>query len=332
MSLSNPTLEDIMSHAVDSLSLHLPPSVTANTFPHLTALIDSESTLAGYQLGVNCFLTFCANNSIPLKFTLPANEFLLCTFAAFEAGSRSGGTISNDLSGIRAWHILNGVPYQGSLRLSYTIHGAHRATPTDSKRPARPPITIDMLTLLHIHLAPTDPLDAVCLMVADCTTWGQARLGEFLPLSHAKFSPQYYISVSGQSRMLFLPWSKMACEQGEDLFLGHQHALCDPIASLENHLSINHLLPTSHLFAYRSLTGSLHPLTKCKFLSHCNDVWSQNGYPSISGHSFHIGGTTELLLRGIPPPHNAFLRYWCCLKQLAPLHAEMISPRISSSS
>jgi hypothetical protein len=301
MPLADPTLEAIVSKAMASIHPQLPPPISAVSFPHFAAHIDAvvtnswkDSTLAGYQLSMNQFLTFCSANNIHSSFTLPANEFLLCAFATFEAGSRSGGAIANNMSGIQAWHILNGVHYQGGICLAYTIHGAQWATPADSKWPACPPVTIDMLILLHSYLSSSNLLDATCLAAADCATWGQAHLGEFLPVSQAKFSPRYFptvanlcpISTTGCSRMLFLPWSKTACKCSEDLFLGCQHTPSDLIASLDNHLSINPLLPCLHLFAYLGPSGSLVPLTKQKFLSRCNDVWSQHGYPAISGHSF----------------------------------------------
>ncbi|KIK93936.1 hypothetical protein PAXRUDRAFT_143952 [Paxillus rubicundulus Ve08.2h10] len=52
---------------------------------------------------------------------------------------------------------------------------------------------------------------------------------------------------------------------------------------------------------------------------------------STTGHSFCIGGTTELLLAGVPPDvvkalghwsSDTFLHYWCSLELLAPLHIE----------
>src|SRR6267154_2306394 len=101
--------------------------------------------------------------------------------------------------------------------------------------------------------------------------------------------------------MLSLPWSKTAREKGEDMFLGKQSGISDPITSLDLHLALNSPHPSSHLFAYRDANGVLTPLTKRKFLARCNSVWSHHGLPSISGHSFHIGGTTELLLCGVPP-------------------------------
>jgi hypothetical protein len=31
----------------------------------------------------------------------------------------------------------------------------------------------------------------------------------------------------------------------------------------------------------------------------CNEIWGAAGYPHTTGHSFRIGGTTELLLPGV---------------------------------
>ncbi|KAG1775838.1 hypothetical protein EV702DRAFT_1198742 [Suillus placidus] len=72
-----------------------------------------------------------------------------------------------------------------------------------------------------------------------------------------------------------------------------------------------------------------------KFISQCNSIWSAAGIPIASGHSFRIGGTTELLLSGVPPDvvkalgrwsSDAFLRYWWKLDLLAPRHIENLPP------
>ncbi|TFK16523.1 hypothetical protein FA15DRAFT_607129, partial [Coprinopsis marcescibilis] len=68
-------------------------------------------------------------------------------------------------------------------------------------------------------------------------------------------------------------------------------------------------------------------LTKSRFLQRCNQIWSCASYPQVTGHSFRIGGTTELLLAGVPPDvvkamgrwsSDAFLRYWRSLDGFAP--------------
>jgi hypothetical protein len=131
-------------------------------------------------------------------------------------------------------------------------------------------------------------------------------------------------------------------EKGEDIFLGRQLGPSDPIVSLLAHFLVSPAIleaPTSsHLFAYGVGGGKLVSLTKRKFLLVCNSVWSSHGLPRLSGHCFHIGGTTELLLRNVPPhivkvmgrwSSDSFLRYWRNLEHIAPLHAELLEPKIS---
>jgi hypothetical protein len=36
-------------------------------------------------------------------------------------------------------------------------------------------------------------------------------------------------------------------------------------------------------------------------MAHCNSVWGPTIPRELSGHCFRIGGTTELLLRGVAP-------------------------------
>ena len=71
-------------------------------------------------------------------------------------------------------------------------------------------------------------------------------------------------------------------------------------------------------------------LTKHRFMQRCNEIWQKAGYPRITGHSFRIGGTTELLLAGTPPDvvkkagrwaSDAFLRYWRSLEDIVHMHA-----------
>lgn len=82
--------------------------------------------------------------------------------------------------------------------------------------------------------------------------------------------------------------------------------------------------------------GGLLALTKRKFIGRCNVIWAQFGFPKSTGHSFRIGGTTELLVAGVPPDvvrmmgrwsSDAFLRYWRSLDMIAPLHAELLGTR-----
>lgn len=52
----------------------------------------AESTVTDYGHAVDRFLRFCADEKIPAKFQLPADEFVLGAFAASGAGVHSGAT------------------------------------------------------------------------------------------------------------------------------------------------------------------------------------------------------------------------------------------------
>lgn len=326
-----------------------------DSFLALHALVNSVTrhtwkleTLEGYQGGVNCFLAFCVSNNIPVS--LPSPEWLICTFVVHQAGSYSGSSVSNDVAGLHAWHIASGHPWLGGTCLKYVLHSAVHLTPKSSKRPPHPPVSSEMLEALHAFLDPSIPLHACTLACADCVFWGQGRLGEFLHASQSRFSPKFFptpsslcgISASGESLMCRLPWTKVAKEKGEDDFLGRQLGPSDPIASLFAHFTASPSIweaPTSsHLFTYSMGGGRTVSLTKHKFLLLCNSVWGSQGLPRITGHCFHIGGTTELLLHNVPPhivkvmgqwSSDSFLRYWCNLEHIAPLHAELLGPKVS---
>ncbi|KIM73838.1 hypothetical protein PILCRDRAFT_80685, partial [Piloderma croceum F 1598] len=124
----------------------------------------ASSTLAKYGDGVAHFHAFCDTQNIPYDCRLPASEFLLCAFAAASAGIRSGAATRNDISGIRAWHVIHDVPYHGSVHLNYVVKGVKNLTPDSSKRPPGPPITLQMLEVLVSNLDHSSPLDA-CIFV-----------------------------------------------------------------------------------------------------------------------------------------------------------------------
>ncbi|KIK76456.1 hypothetical protein PAXRUDRAFT_169903 [Paxillus rubicundulus Ve08.2h10] len=101
-----------------------------------------------------------------------------------------------------------------------------------------------------------------------------------------------------------------------------------PFEALSLHKCINIDIPHSApLFSYKTSTG-WQPPVRADFINHCNDIWVQNGFPNMPGHTFYIGSTTELLLQGINPDiisvqgrwtSQAFLNYWCCIESILPL-------------
>jgi hypothetical protein len=115
--------------------------------------------------------------------------------------------------------------------------------------------------------------------------------------------------------------------------LCRQSAGSDPIAALQRHEILNFCEKYLPVFSYKTDRGPLC-LTRNKFLRRCNKIWALRGTPTITGHSFRIGGTTELLVAGVPPhvvkmmghwSSEAFLTYWGSLERIAPQHAELLA-------
>jgi hypothetical protein len=129
---------------------------------------------------------------------------------------------------------------------------------------------------------------------------------------------------------LSLPWTKSTRERGALLTLtGRDDELC-PQKALSNHLKVHvNPPPDAPFFAYSTGDSTWACLTKDHFLRRCHDIWTSAKLLRVHGHSFRIGGSTELLLAGVPCDvvvalggwtSLAFLLYWQKLEHIIPQH------------
>ncbi|KIJ29526.1 hypothetical protein M422DRAFT_188251, partial [Sphaerobolus stellatus SS14] len=100
------------------------------------------------------------------------------------------------------------------------------------------------------------------------------------------------------------------------------------ITAINLHIS-NSRLPSDYLLFTYQVQERFIPLMKSAFLARCNAIWMSRGFPRFTGHSFRIGGTIELFSSGVHPDvvralshqsSDAFLVYWCCIDDIAPIH------------
>lgn len=302
----------------------------------------ATSTSRKYSNAVEHFFRFCDSLDIPLYSRLPASEYILCAFVADSAGKIAGGTISSKISAIKAWHTQNNQFWNGRQRLKAVLTGAEKMTPDSSRRPERPPVTIQMITMLYHDLDHNNTLDVAIYFAACCAFWCQIRLGELFPENQRTFNSKHapalhhlFSPIASGSRRLHLPRTKIAGEKGEDVMMLRQLDK-DPIAALQHHVTSNSLTSNDPLCSYRDLKNKLIPLTKRKFLLRCNEIWFSRGLIiPTTGHAFRIGGTTHLLISGVPPhivkmmgrwSSDEFLKYWRSLEIIAPLYAELLKP------
>ncbi|KAG1774961.1 hypothetical protein EV702DRAFT_973859 [Suillus placidus] len=268
----------------------------------------ADSTHHKYRGVILSFLSFCDSELIPKNECCPASELLLCAFASSRMGSLSGLTVQSHLSALKAWHTYHNAPWNGATRLKLVLTGVSNRAPELSLHPSRPSVTCSMLLVLASKLSLSDPFDSCCMAAATAAFWGQLCLGEILSPWESSFPTAHtacrvHLSSSfnqNGSHKLFLPFTKVKESKGEEVILCRQSDTSDSIVAVEHHLQLNEASNDLPLFSYTLPTG-FHCLTHRKFLTRCNSIWSLAGFTPTSGHSFHIGRTTELLLAGVPP-------------------------------
>lgn len=274
---------------------------------------------------------------------MPASEDLLSAFATVMAASKvSQETLNNWMSGLAAWHQINGLPWFGNgkpLRMTKVAVG--KLAPTSSRHPKRSPVTYEHMVALREGLNLGNSFDVAVWAAATVAFWSCCRLGELLVISSNSFdssrnvaqnaSVTFKVLRHGERTACFhIPWSKTTHEKGADIIVTGNGESSDPFAALQHHMKVNvgaSSDPNIPLFAFRSTATKYTSLTKDKFMRRCDEIWKKSGMSSIKGHAFRIGGATELLLRGIHPDivqvqgrwkSQAFLEYWRKIETVLP--------------
>ncbi|KIY48920.1 hypothetical protein FISHEDRAFT_42415 [Fistulina hepatica ATCC 64428] len=322
----------------------LPPPLLANA-RSLIYKSFAPATQSTYAAGPLRFTQFCNRWLISESDCMPASPTLLAAFVAEYAGTVSSKAINNWLAGLRAWHIMADAAWSADhdwLRLgrkSATLQGRHH------HRAKRAPVSMRHLSALRQSLDLDLSRDACVWAIALTAFFGCRHLGELLPISAARFSPDYVVSrgstfkqnfsidSTASSFLLHLPWTKTTRESGFDLIVTSrpQDPLHCLLRAIHSHLSANvSLPPRAPFFSYCCPTNAsgFEILTKATFLSICTAAWSVHHLDHVLGHSFRIGGAVELLLAGVPPEvvaatggwtSLAFLLYWRRMEDILPM-------------
>lgn len=295
----------------------------------------APATLRSYRSVVRQFMIFCDQEHIPTSARTPASEPLLCAFVANGLGQVSGSTMRNRLAALKAWHSANNWTWYGSDRLKRILKGIDNTNPR-IPLPKRPPVSIHSLEILARRLDPNDATDIAILACACAAFWGQCRLGELLPTSSRTSTLELlprrrsirHSPGNKYTWILNIPATKTS-QKGQDIPLVRQKGPTDPLLTLHNHLQRNKAPLHLPLFTVMSRKEGPRILTKKMFLDRCNDIWTNAKLPALTGHCFRIGGTTHLLLAGVPPDvvktmgrwsSDAFLRYWRSTELIAPIY------------
>ncbi|KAG2056796.1 hypothetical protein BDR06DRAFT_879473 [Suillus hirtellus] len=269
----------------------------------------APNTRECYGSGLLVFHVFCDSRNIPESQRCPASSILVLSFLAACAGMYSGKTLDSYFYGIRAWHLLHGLPWSvDQAQASLTLEGAKSLAPLSSSRPKRAPFTVALLLALHSTLDLSTPLHAAVYACLTTSFFTIARMGEFTVPSLKDFNRQKHVTVGdirhevdrhGFNVTVFhLPRTKTS-PTGEDVYWATQSGLVDPLAALTNHLHVNNPSTSDALFSWRHVSG-LHVLTHSAFLKCLKEVSTRSGQGDLKGHGIRIGSTLEYLLRGVP--------------------------------
>jgi hypothetical protein len=215
--------------------------------------------------------------------------------------------VENAVTAVRAWHLVHGVPWLVSVDGLKAVYRAARLE-APVRKPPREPVRPDLIERIAGVLDMTVPRDVAFYACLTTTFYATARLGEFVIPSVHGFDPRAHITPAHVTRkydpqqscwvMNFaLPRTKVS-ETGESVMWAPQEGLSDPYAAYEQHQRINNPPDDGPLFAYRE--GRRHtPMTRSRFLDRLRTACANLGVNAPHGHSLRIGGTLELLLRGL---------------------------------
>ncbi|KAG2107940.1 DNA breaking-rejoining enzyme [Suillus discolor] len=297
-------------------------------------------TRENYGSGLLHFHQYCDTRKIPEKLRMPVPDHLLASFVASWAGKVASTTVQNWLAELHFWHNLHGAPWNGRSLVRSATAGLSKLVPSSSKRPRRPPITLEHMHALFCHLDLSNTFDVSVFAVASTAFWSCCRLGELIIDSALLFNPSRHVSRSAPLRrgtsstgvsfiVITIPWTKTTHGDGANLVASRIDDHSNSISALNHHLLANTtVLVDAPFFTFETENGGWAPMMRTWFMNHCNQVWKQNGLAELSGHCFRIGGATELLLQGTPPDvvamqgrwkSRAFLEYWRKIDSILPM-------------
>lgn len=306
----------------------------------------APATRETYGAGLLTFHVFCDQRSprVPEHLRGPASEELLLTFLSACAATYSGSALRNYFYGVRAWHVLHGMPWPlDDTRTSAALAAAARLAPPKSRREKRDPVTPAIIEKVRGQLDLALPLDAAVYACLTTTFWSVARLGEFTVPTLRSFDPATHIKrrdvdvavAVGRNGLpvttLRLPWTKCSPD-GESVFWARQDGPTDPEAALAAHFAVNNPGPDDALFAWRAQNG-LRPLTRKEFLARFQSAATAAGVGPLKAHGIRIGGVLEYILRGVSLETVKTMGRWAsdAFQLYLRQHAAILAPFIQST-
>ncbi|KAJ6472920.1 hypothetical protein C8R47DRAFT_939328, partial [Mycena vitilis] len=143
----------------------MPEDVVNKTYAALFASF-APGSHTNYAAGLLRFHQFGDRHNIPERARMPASHFLLASFISDYVGTVGGGTVKSWMSGVKAWHDINGAPWLGDDRWVELARRTANKEGTAFKREQRGPVTIEHMIALRAALDLTKPFDAAVWAIA----------------------------------------------------------------------------------------------------------------------------------------------------------------------
>ncbi|KAF8797795.1 hypothetical protein BYT27DRAFT_7322997 [Phlegmacium glaucopus] len=221
----------------------------------------ADATRETYSSGLLIFHIYCNKKMIAEEQRAPAIPILITSFISTLSGIYSGSAISNYVFGIRAWHLLHGIPWRMNLaEIKALLKSADKSSPASSKRKKRQPYTIDFMLSIKDNLNLSQPLHAAVFACLTTTFYTAACVGEFTVSTLKDFHSRKHVTPSSVRiesdrnsltlTVFALPVTKAEPILGEEVLWLRQHGGTDPEAALGHHLTTNAPPQNFHLFTY----------------------------------------------------------------------------------
>ena len=169
--------------------------IALNCILEVIGALWADSTKELYGTGLLIFHVHCDINNIPEIERCPISHPILLAFLSSCAGAYSGSAISNYAAGIHAWHLLHGHAWLVEPNeLKLTLQGATCLAPHASKRPKRPPMTINDIKAIRAFLNLDDPCNTAIYACMVVVFYSVVRLGKFTVTAITKFDAAKHVT------------------------------------------------------------------------------------------------------------------------------------------
>ena len=271
----------------------------------------APNTFDTYRVGINHYLRFCHNFAIT---PLPLREDTLELFVISLQHRLAYKSIKVYLCGIQFWSTMTGFTNQieDMARLDYVLRGIRRIQGNNFDRPARVPITWDLLQIICRHVVISEsPFNRDMLLAAVLLAFfGLLRVSEYTSPTLTRADPNALnvgdITLTPTLTIAFVRIKKSKTDpfrKGVTLRIcAIPHAFC-PVRALTKYLAKRGSSP-GPCFIYQN--GSFLTRGRIRELL----VKSLPHIPNVNTHSFRRGGASALSDAGVESHVIKILGRW----------------------